>query len=154
MKAMEILKRCRDAREDLARLELKLSQRRSAADSMGSPMGGSGRHGSGPSDKVGNIAADIADLEAQKQEREYARSVEIASACALLDMVPIRESEVLYGYWVEGKTTTQVAKGKHYTVAYVRRIKRDGERQLDMLTEERVNSTLPRWYLERYGGRE
>ena len=156
MKAMVILRRCRTAGEEIERIEEKIRQRIAAAGSMGSPLDGNRGRG-GPSDKTGRLAAEIADLKTAKERREFARSAEIAAAVTLLDCVPIRESKVLHAYWIEGKSTGEIARAKHYSGAYVRKTKRDGEMLLEMLDEEKVAGMLPKWYLEEYeegrGGR-
>ena len=46
-------------------------------------------------------------------------------------------------------STTEIARKKKYTPGYVRKVKRNGEQLLAMLTPERVESTLPLWYLKK-----
>lgn len=150
---MEILRRCRKAVEEIERIQTRIIQRRAAADGMGSAMGGTVGH-SAPSDRVGRIAAEIADLENLKAQREQEMDAETASACRLMDFVPDKESKVLYAYWIEQKSTGMIAEELHYTQAYVRRVKRGGEMLLGMISEERVNATLPGWYLEKMEKRE
>ena len=153
MYAMEILRRCRTAAEEIERMEIRIRQRRAAAGAGGASLsmdGGPG--GSGYGDRVGRIGAELADLERQKEERELALSVEMASACALMDLLPALESKILYGYWVERKSTGEIARTEHFTQAYVRKKKRGGEMLLEMLTPERVLATLPKWYIDRYPG--
>ena len=149
MNAMEILRRCRAAADEIERMEIRIRQRRAAAGVGGSILE-SGPGSSGPGDKVGRISVEVADLERQKEERELALSAETASACALMDLLHLLESKILYAYWVERKSTGEIARNEHFTQAYVRRKKRGGEMLLEMLGPDRVRDTLPKWYLERY----
>lgn len=149
---MEILRRCRTAAEEIERMEIRIRQRRAAAGAGGATLSMDGGGGSGYGDRVGRIGAELADLEQQKEDREMALSVEVASACALMDLLPALESKILYGYWVEGKSTGEIARTEHFTQAYVRKKKRGGEMLLEMLGPDRVRETLPRWYLEKYPG--
>ena len=153
MKALEILKRCRDAKGELERLQQRIAQRRDILDAkapQADPNGGS--RGSGDKDKIGRVTADIVDLEREMEARKEELMAEQTSACALLDMVPDLESEVLHMYYVKNEDTARIARRKKYTNGYVRRVKRNAEQLLDMLDEERVNATLPSWYLKREGG--
>lgn len=146
MNAMTILKRCRGAEKEIERLEEKIRQRRYAAGARSSLGGMPG--GGGVSDPTGRAGTELAELDRRKEERRLAWQAEIDSATILMDYVPIRESKVLSAYWIEGKSTGDIAREKHYTAAYVRRTKRNGEMMLEMLDIERVRATLPRWYLE------
>ena len=153
MDAMTILRRCRKAREDIAGLEQRIAQRRMAMDSLSAPQAdpNGGSRGSGDPDKIGRMIADIDQLERKLEARKEARNAEVAAACALLDMVPNLESKVLYAYYVQGKDTPAIARKEKYQAAYVRKVKRAGEQMLGMLSAERVEMTLPHWYLEKYG---
>ena len=156
MDAMTILRRCRESEEDIRRLEQRIAQRRMAMDSLQAPQmdPNGGSRGSGDPDKTGRMVAELDLLERDRDRRNEERNAEIASACALLDMVPELESKILYGYYVLGEDTTVIAHRENFQPNYTRRKKRDGEKLLDLLTPERVAGTLPRWYLEREGGDE
>ena len=151
MEAITILKRCRARTADIERLETRIQQRR---DAMGmhaptmDPIGGS--RGSGDPDKMGRMAADVDALEQKLEERKQEAAVEMASSCALLDMLPDLESKILFAYYVEGTTLYQAARKLKYTEGYGRRKKREAEGLLAMLSEKRVRETLPKWYLEKY----
>ena len=156
LKAITVLKRCRASADELERLETQIWQRRDAMSSLRSPQpdpdGGS--HGTGDPDKIGRLIGDIDDLERRADQRRQDQAVETAASCALLDMLPDLESRVLYGYYVKRQTTAQVARQQKYQEAYVRKVKRRAEAALALLSEERVRSTLPRWYLEREEGEQ
>ena len=103
MDAMTILRRCRESDEDIRRLEQRIAQRRMAMDSLQAPQmdPNGGSRGSGDPDKTGRMVAELDLLERDRDRRNEERNAEIASACALLDMVPELESKVLYAYYVE-----------------------------------------------------
>ena len=156
MDAMTILRRCRESDEDIRRLEQRIAQRRMAMDSLQAPQmdPNGGSRGSGDPDKTGRMVAELDLLERDRDRRNEERNAEIASACALLDMVPELESRVLYAYYVEPtplgmhRTTGDIARREKYTAAYLRKVKRRAEMLLGMLSAERVAGTLPGWYLK------
>lgn len=152
MRAMTILKRVRDAERDLNRLQLRIRQRDDALRAMGGvrmdPNGGS--RASGDGDRTGRLVAEKDQAERELQERKDALMAEITSAMTLLEMVPDLESEVLHRYYVLRDSTGAIARAKKYTESYVRKKKRDGEEAMELLTAERVDATLPRWYLKKW----
>ncbi len=152
MKAITILNRCRGAEEEIRRLREKARQRREAASSLAAPQAdpnGGSRGGNPIKDKIGEILADADVLERKADERNEAWQVESVASMALLDMIPDLESQVLYLYYVQKESTTSIARKKKYQTGYVRKVKRRAEQLLDMLSEPRVDSTLPPWYLAR-----
>ena len=71
MNAMTIMKRCRTGKDDIARIQQRIEQRRDLLDSIGAPPmdpNGGGR-GSGDKDKTGRILADIDLLEREMEAR-------------------------------------------------------------------------------------
>lgn len=152
MRAMTILKRVREADRDLDRLRLRIRQREDAMMALGGmrmdPNGGSKATGDG--DRTGRLMAEKDQAERDLQARKDAHLAEITSAMTLLEMVPDLESEVLHRYYVLGDSTGAIARAKKYTESYVRKKKRDGEEAMDLLTEERVDATLPGWYLRQW----
>ena len=154
MNAMTILNRCRAARSDISRLEQRIERWREILDGISAPQAdpNGGSRGSGDKDKTGRILADIDLLEREIAARREAENVEKAAACALMDMVPELEGKVLYDYYVKRWDTPEIAKKEKYTAGYVRKAKRSGEQLLDMLSPERVRSTLPAWYLKEKEG--
>jgi len=74
------------------------------------------------------------------------------AACALVDMLPDLEGKVLYDYYVKRMDTSQIGRKEKYTAGYVRKMKRSGEQLLEMISRDRVNGTLPPWYLREKGG--
>lgn len=154
MEAIEILKRCRRSEDEIQRLATQIWQRRDAMDSMQTPVmdPNGGSRGSGDPDKIGRMVADLSALEQRLEERKQEQAVETASALALLDMLPELESKVLYWYYVKRLNVIGTAKKLKYTEGYTRRKKREAERLMGMLSQERVRGTLPRWYLEKHEG--
>ena len=96
--------------------------------------------------------ADIDALEREITTRKDAAEAELVAACALMDMVPDLEGQVLYAYYVRRQDTGEIARRKKYTTGYVRKVKRSAEQLLEMISPERVDSTLPAWYLREKGG--
>lgn len=154
MNAMTILKRCREAKSDIERLEQRKDQWQDVLSSMSAPQAdpNGGSHGTGDKDKIGRIYADIDELERKIEARKNAAEAEKVSATVLLGMVPDLEGKILFGYYVKRMDTTAVAKKEKYQTSYVRRLKRSAERLMEMISPERVNSTLPAWYLREKGG--
>ena len=156
MDAMTILRRCREAAHDIERLAQLIAQRRGVLDGLSGPQmdpNGGGR-GSQDPDKVGRIVADIDELERKKQRREEEQEVEKVAASAMMDLVPILEGKVLYAYYVNGMTTGEIARKEKYQAGYLRKVKRNGEELLRMLSEEKIATMVPGWYLRERSGRK
>ena len=154
MKALTILMRCREAKADISRLQMRIDQRREVLDSIGAPSAdpNGGSNGSMDPDKIGRILGDIDLLEREMDARKNAQKAETASALILLDMLPETENKVLYDYYVKRWDTAAIARKEKYTAGYVRKIKRSGEQLLDMVSPEKVAETLPAWYMREKGG--
>lgn len=152
MRAMIILRRCRAAQDDIRSLDQRIERWRDVLTSIGTlqadPNGGS--RGSGDRDRYGRIMADMDLLEREKARREEAWEAEKVSCCALLDMVPDLESDILHAYYVNAMDTGAIARAKHMTPGYIRKTKRNAEQLLDMVDAGRVAGTLPAWYLREY----
>ena len=90
MNAMTILKRCREAKSDIERLEQRKEQWQDVLSSMSAPQAdpNGGSHGTGDKDKIGRIYADIDELERKIEARKNAAEAEKVSATVLLGMVP------------------------------------------------------------------
>ena len=145
MNAMTIMRRCRSGRDDIARIQQRIEQRRDLLDSIGAPPmdpNGGGR-GNGDKDKTGRILGDIDLLEREMEARREAENAEKVAAVSLVEMVPDTEGKVLYDYYVKGWDTTEIARKEKYTPGYVRKTKRSGEKLLEMLGPERVAAVLP-----------
>lgn len=155
MKAMDILKRCRSAEEDKARLTQLIDQRRELLDGLTGPRMdaiGGGR-GSPDPDKTGRILADIDELERKKAEREEEQEVEKVATSSMMDWLSLTEGKILHLYYIGMMNTSEIGRKEKYTVGYVRKEKRKAEGKLEMLSEEQVATLVPRWYLERMGER-
>ena len=154
MKAITILKRCRAAGNDTRRLEQRIEQRREVLTNISAPQADpiGGSRGTGDPDKTGRILAEIDALERELEARKEAENAEKVAACTLLDMVPELEGKVLYDYYVRRWDTPKIASKEKYTAGYVRKTKRNAEQLLEMISPERVGSTLPAWYLREKGG--
>lgn len=154
MNAMTIMKRCRAAKSDVERLKQRIEQRRDVLNSLSAPQAdpNGGSRGSGDKDKIGRILAEIDELEREKDARQEEGEVERVAACALMDMVPDLEGKILFGYYVKRLDTTTIARKEKYTMGYVRKVKRAAEQLLEMIGPERVDGTLPAWYLKEKGG--
>ncbi|MBR2664831.1 MAG: hypothetical protein IKE25_14050 [Clostridia bacterium] len=150
MEAIIILRRCRNAANDIRKLERRIQLRRDAMLSVTprlDPNGGS--RGGGDPDLIGRILADIDDLERSMDARRKAEAVEICAVCIMLDRLTAMESQVLYGYYVRRESSGEIAKRLNYTAGYIRKIKADGERQLRGIAGAAVDALLPEWYREK-----
>lgn len=150
MNAITILRRVRAAEEEIGRLNLQLQQRWDALTGISAPQAdpNGGSRGSADPDKNGRIMGDIDQLERKIRRRKERLEAETVAALALLDMLPNLESKVLHAYYLKHCSTTDIARREKYTQGYVRRVKRQAETVLGMLSQERVDGTLPRWYLQ------
>lgn len=152
MDGMTILRRCRESDEEIRRIEGQIWRRRDAMSSLQSPRmdpdGGS--RGAGDLDKIGRMVSDLDLLERRLEERRRDQFVETAGSCALLDMIPDLESQVLYCYYVKRMSTSETARKLNYQDTYVRKLKRRGEEVISLLGPERVHGALPRWYIEKH----
>lgn len=156
MNAIIILKRCRESKNDIERLEQRIEQRREVLDSLSAPQANpnGGSRPTGDVDKTGRILADIDELERAIAARREAAEAERIASCAIVDMVPVLEGKVLYDYYVRRWDTGTIARKEKYTSGYVRKTKRSAEQLLEMISQERVNATLPAWYLREKGGND
>ena len=154
MNAMTIMKRCRAAKSDVDRLQQRIDQRRDVLTSLSAPQAdpNGGSRGSGDKDKISRILAEIDELERERDGRKEKAEAEKVAACALMDMVPDLEGKILFGYYVKRLDTTAIARKEKYQTSYVRRVKRDAEKLIEMLSDENVNRTLPAWYKKEKGG--
>ena len=154
MNAITILKRCRAASRDIERLQLRIDQWHDVLTSLSAPQAdpNGGSRGSGDKDKTGRIYAEIDALEREKTARQEAAEAERVATRALMDMVPDLEGQTLFDYYARGWDTPRIARERKYTAGYVRKTKRAAEQLLDMLDPERVDGTLPAWYLREKGG--
>ncbi len=91
MKGMTVLKRCRAAEGDMARIRLRIQRRREAMECITPRMDVTGSRSTAEPDKMGAFVAAITELEADLKARELARSAEVAAACVLLDALPERK---------------------------------------------------------------
>lgn len=148
MKAITILKRCRDAEQDMRRIRQRIQQRREAAESVTQRVDaiGGGR-GTAEPDKIAAFVAAITELDADLKAREQARRVEVAAACVLLDCLPENESAVLHQFYIKHLTIPAIAHKLGFTEGYIRKLKMTGEHLMDELPRETVLSALPGWYL-------
>ena len=150
MKAITILKRCRSAKSDLARLDQQIGRWQDALTGVSAPQAdpNGGSRGTGDPDKYGRIAGEIDQLEREKAARKEAYAAEKVASCALMGMLPDLEGKVVYDYYVRRWDTPEI----------VRKTKRAAEQLLEMISRERVDATLPGWYLrketEKGGGDE
>lgn len=147
MKGMTILKRCRNAQNDIDHIQQRILRRRDAMECITQQLSATGSRASGDHDKIGDFVADLTKLEADMKKRELAHSVEVAAVCVLLDNLPENESSVLHAYYVKRMKTQAIAKRMKYTEGYIRKLKKEGERLIDDLPAEKVAASLPGWYL-------
>jgi hypothetical protein len=150
MNALDILKRCRAAGDEIERLQQRIEQRREVLTGISAPQAdpNGGSRGSADPDKYGRVMGEIDELERKLEARREAENVEKVAAVSLLDMLPQLESKILHLYYVKKKDTTEIARTEKYQTGYVRKKKREAEQLLDMLSPERVRGTLPAWYIK------
>ena len=152
MNGLVIFQRCREAADDIEKLERVTERKRERMRSMVGwrmdPNGGS--RGGGESDRMAAMAAAVDEAEEKKRDREEAFRVEVAAADQLLDMVPELESEILERYYINRDTLAEVARKMHLTAGYVRAKKRDADLAAEMISAERVAAAVPDWYRRKW----
>ena len=153
MQAMTILRRCRAAKHDISRLKMRESQREDAMRRIGGMRmdANGGGKGSPDPDKMGRLAGDLDEIQRERKDREEAYIAETNSALQLLNMVPEMESGILHRYYLLEDTISAIARGLNYDESYIRKKKKAGEEAMGWLSAERVDATLPRWYLTKWG---
>lgn len=147
MKGMTVLKRCRAAEGDMARIRQRIQRRREAMECITPRMDVTGSRSTAEPDKMDAFVAAITELEADLKARELARSAEVAAACVLLDALPEGESSVLHAYYVKRLKMPAIAKRMGYTEGYIRKLKKEGENLMDALPADIVAACLPAWYI-------
>lgn len=153
--AMEILRRCRSAAADVAKMQQKIDQRRDAltciAPSGTTPSGKN--QGAASKDKTGTLIADIDELEQALKDRKNQQLAETMAVLVLLDLLPKTSSDVLYRYYIKRQSIPRIAVALSYTDGYVRKVKADAEGHLSALSEKQVAEALPAWYLREVKGK-
>ena len=142
MNAIRILNDCRSAPEEIRRTEQRIWQRQRFV---------AGRR----TDRPGNaerLREEIRQLQEELTGMQQRSAVLIAAACALLDHLPGTESEVLYGYYIEGQSVAGLARKLSYSEGYVRKLRRQGEDQLRRIPAAEVARQLPAWYVREAEG--
>lgn len=149
MNALTIFTRCREAEDDVRRLKMRIQQRRDALTSITAPPPdpNGGSHGTGTGDRIGTLAIDITDLEAQLQHRNERRRAEVAAACVLLDCLPEYQSRVMSYYYLQGLRVPQIATRMRYSAGYIRKLKAMADDSAADIDESVVDGALPAWYI-------
>ena len=148
MTALEILKACRAADDDIAELTSRMEQRRSAMTMISAPQPdpNGGSHGTPDTDRIGTMAAEVDALKKQISTRRRRHRVEVTATCDLVRYLPQLESEILFEYYVEGASTGAIAKKHQYSEGYIRQKKKSAEAKLLKLDAKAIRSVTPNWY--------
>lgn len=152
MTALEILRRCRAAANEIWEIEQRIQNRKVAMASASSPQVGTEGRSNVHTDKMAQMAADVDELERMRQDREDARRAEVAAGCILLDRLPPTDSSLMTLYYIKSLSLSDIARQTRYAYSYVRKIKSRSEKALAAIDGEEVRKELPEWYLRRYGG--
>lgn len=86
-------------------------------------------HAPGISDKVGNLAVKLADVDDAIKQYEAERSAKIA----VLERLPASEYGVLHREYIRGMTREKIAEEMDYSTVQVWRIKKRAMRRLEDL---------------------
>lgn len=131
MNTIELLEECKKYEFIIENL---IRERKSIED-MACSIGGMGDgmpHGSGVSDKVGNAAARLVDIQEEIAGRvaDYAEARNRLSVA--LEELPTAEYKVLYLRYVKGLKWADIEQELGYSSAQVHRIKRKAIKRLKM----------------------
>ena len=153
MNGMTVLRRCLTADGEIAAIRGMIRRREDAMRQIGGmrmdPIGGG--KGTGDGDRYGRMMGEISELEDRLRDRQEARTAEAMSAVSILDMVEDElEREVLHRYYLLKEKTGDIARAKKYGEGYVRKKKREGETTVGEIPGEKIDGTLPGWYLKKW----
>lgn len=146
MHAVEILNRCRDGQRDIRQLRDRLARLLECATNTTARLDRVGGR-SGERDKLSTFASDIEQCEGMLKAREKRYEAELLAACKIVDELDELESGILYRYFVQGQSTSEIAKALHYSAGYVKRRKAAGIAAVWELDID-VDALLPEWYLK------
>lgn len=136
--ARRYLERYGRATENLIQIEQELEKLRTVAESMQINMDGM-PHGTGTSDRVGNIAAEIVDYQAELSRSQLEAIQTRREIFRVISAIPgAAESKVLNGLYIHGDTLADIARRCHKSYQWADEMKRRGLDQVaDILT--RIN---------------
>jgi DNA-directed RNA polymerase specialized sigma24 family protein len=148
MTALDILRACRAADEEIAELLTRAEQRRSALTYISAPLPepSGGGHGTPDPDRIGAMTAEADALKKRATLRRRRHRVEVTAACDLVRYLPQLESEILFEYYVEGSSTGAIAKKHGYSEGYIRQKKKSAEAKLEKLDAKAIRDVTPNWY--------
>lgn len=92
-------------------------------------------HGSGTSDKVGNIAVKLVDLARETNELIDSMVDHKQKVLAVMQKLDSVEYLVLYKYYIQGMTLGQIAKDMHYHRVSISNIKKKAMEHLKDATQ-------------------
>jgi len=147
--ALEILERCRNAPDDLKKLEAQKARLWECAQGMrGQDLGRIGSPGTAEPDKMSAFSAEIDAVERLIAKRLKEKAAEEKAACLLIAFIPAIMGEVLYRYYVVGTSLAAIATHCKYHPSYVRKLKARGDSLVKNVLENEVTGMLPEWYLK------
>ncbi|MDD3410335.1 MAG: hypothetical protein PHY12_05960 [Eubacteriales bacterium] len=146
MNAIDILNRCRNAQNELRRLEERINRYRACATDTSAHINPNGRVQGSGGDSLSEFAAEISDCTAEYEKRQREYKAESYCACKLLDGLPEVECTVLYRFYLGGQTLHGIAVALSLTDGYVKSKKADGLRLISQIVSADVIALLPDWY--------
>lgn len=146
MTAMQIMERCRRAGADRRALEGRIQRYRDSASRITSALDGIGARGTGESDRMAALMAEIDELERQIAQRDREYAAEISAACRLIDSLTDLEAQVMSRYYVRGETLSGISQAMGYSYGYVRGLKSLASKRLEETPDATIAAILPEWY--------
>lgn len=133
MTALDIFRECYGLDGKIAKVQERIERRRALATGCTArPMtnDGGSMGASDASMRMLSYVADIEALEAEAQRQAAARESYRACCLYLADMIPDVPAGVALRHYVEHKTLSAIAKDMGYSLAHVKRMKRQADDDL------------------------
>lgn len=128
MDATELLSACRDAADEIRRMEARLDRLSMAT----------------PDDAQGDACRVLADLAGQLEARKQARTQQEMACARLIDEVikNEREASVAFAYYVKRQTYREIAADMHISLSRVKDAKRLAVARLRCVPGQRIEELL------------
>lgn len=131
MTGMDVLRRCREYKTDMARLQLRLGCARDAATRITRSADVTGHAGGG--DRMGEFAAKVDAIEREMRERSIQYARDIATAAQLVTRIDPTQGQVMHLRLVRGLTVRQTAAEMHMGESCVKGLYRRGREALEAI---------------------
>lgn len=131
MTGMDVLRRCRDYKKDMARLQLRLGCARDAAMRITRSTDTTGPGGN--TDKMGEYAAKVDGIEREMRARAEQYALDVGLAVQLVTRIDPVQGRAVYLRMVSGMTIRQTAAELHVSESGAKGLYRRGRETLEKI---------------------